>query len=84
MNWWIISFLEFTFLDHIFSTQIGGSFLFCDLETKMIQKCKFQKRNDPPVCVISFLEFTFLDLFFKTQIGDQYVNMVHYVCGGGA
>ena len=31
MNWWIISFLELTFLDHIFSTQMGGSFLFWNL-----------------------------------------------------
>ena len=30
-NWWIISFLELTFLDHTFSTQIGGSFLFLEL-----------------------------------------------------
>ena len=27
MDWWIISFLELTFLDHIFSTQIIISFL---------------------------------------------------------
>ena len=27
-NWWIISFLELAFLDHIFSTEIGGS-LWC-------------------------------------------------------
>ena len=31
MNRWIISFLELTFLDHIFATQIGGSFLFWNL-----------------------------------------------------
>ena len=31
MNGWMISFLELTFLDHIFSTQIGGSFLFWNL-----------------------------------------------------
>ena len=31
MNWWIISFVELTFLDHIFSTQIGGLFVFWNL-----------------------------------------------------
>ena len=41
----------------------------------MIQKCKFQKRNDPPFCVISFLELTFL--FFYT---NWWINMVLCIC----
>ena len=43
----------------------------------MIQKCKFQKRNDPPICVISFLELTFLDHFFYT---NWWINMVLCTC----
>ena len=31
MKRWIISFLDLTFLDHFFSTQMGGSFLFWNL-----------------------------------------------------
>ena len=45
----------------------------------MIQKCKFQKRNDPPICVISFLELTFLDHFF-TQIGGPIWCFVLALC----
>ena len=45
----------------------------------MIQKCKFQKRNDPPICVISFLELTFLDHFLHKLV-DQYGALyLHYV-----
>ena len=58
-NWWMISFLELAFVDHIFYTQIGGSFLFCNLHFWIIffhtnwwvNKCKIQKRNDPPIHV---------------------------------
>ena len=45
----------------------------------MIQKCKFQKRNDPPICVISFLELTSLDHFF-TQIGGSIWCFVLALC----
>ena len=45
----------------------------------MIPKCKFQKRNDPPICVISFLELTFLDHFF-TQIGGSIWCFVLALC----
>ena len=48
-------------------------------ETKMIQKCKFQKRNDPPICVFSFLELTFFDLFLK-QIGGSIWCFVLALC----
>ena len=41
----------------------------------MIQKCKFQKRNDPPICVISFLEFTFLDHFFAQFGGSIFLSL---------
>ena len=40
MNRWLISFLELTFLDHIFSTQMGGSFLFWNVD-----------KNDPKMQV---------------------------------
>ena len=43
----------------------------------MIQKCKFQKSNDPPICVISFLELTFLDHSFYT---NRWINMVLCTC----
>ena len=45
----------------------------------MIQKCKFQKRNDPPISVTSFLELTFLDHFF-TQIGGSIWCFVLALC----
>ena len=45
----------------------------------MIQKCKFQQRNDPPICVISFLELRFLDPFF-TQIGGSIWCFVLALC----
>ena len=52
MNWWIISFLELAFLDHVFFHTNWWIISFLELsETKVIQKCKFQKRNDPPICV---------------------------------
>ena len=55
-------FCEHELVDHFFfGTYIFGSYFFhtnwwiisfLELrETKMIQKCKFQKRNDPPICV---------------------------------
>ena len=45
----------------------------------MIQKCKFQKRNDPPICVISFLELTFWIIFLHKLV-DQYGALyLHYV-----
>ena len=55
-------FCEHESVDHFFfGTYIFGSHFFhtnrwiisvLELsETKMIQKCKFEKRNDPPICV---------------------------------
>ena len=45
MNRWIISFLELTFLDHIFSTQIGGSFLFWNLAKQKYSKNVSSKKE---------------------------------------
>ena len=81
-------FCEHELVDHFFfGTYIFGSHFFhtngwiisfLELsETKMIQKCKFQKRNDPPICVISFLELTFLGHFFYT---NWWINMVLCIC----
>ena len=38
----------------------------------MIQKCKFQKRNDPLICVISFFGTHIFGSFF-TQIGGSFL-----------
>ena len=52
MNWWIISFLELTLFESYFFRTNWWIIFFLELsETKMIQKCKFQKRKDPPICV---------------------------------
>ena len=45
----------------------------------MIQKCKSQKRNDPPICVISFLGLKFLDHLI-TQIGGSIWCFVLALC----
>ena len=44
-------FGTYIFGSHFFHTN-GWIISFLELsDTKMIQKCKFQKRNDPPICV---------------------------------
>ena len=64
MNWWIICFLELTFLDHIFSTPIGGSFVFWNLHFLIIY---FPHKLMDPLFFGTYI----LHLFFSTQIGGS-------------
>ena len=43
----------------------------------MIQKCKFPKKKDPPICVISFLELTWM----VREIVDHFARQLG--AGGG-
>ena len=62
-NWWIISFLELTFVDQFFPHKLVDHFFF----GTYIWITFFFHTN---WWIISFLELTFLDLFFSHKLVD--------------